>query len=117
MSFFDYYTLPNSFKAQDIEKEETIPEHELQIGVLDRAIRDFKGKSILHEGNKLYRARNIKLSQKDAFDWFNSKETHEYSFLGICRSLEIEPERIKKLFLNEKPVSRWSTQGRKASKY
>jgi len=112
MSFLDYYTLPNSFKAQDVAKR-TLPEHELQIGVLDRAIRDFKDSEISTQ------KRNTKLAQEDAElkSWFNSNKTHEYSFLDICRSLGIEPERIKKLFLNDKPVSRWSTQGRKASKY
>lgn len=89
-----------------------LPEHDLQIAVLDRAIRDYKG-SAIYTGARHYQARNIKLAMRDAQEWFVSQETDYYSFLGICDCLDIEPKLIIKKFLtNTKDISRWSTKKR-----
>ena len=59
-----------------------ISEQRLQAAVLIRAINDLSD--------------NIQGIRRDARTWFRSKNTHPFSFLGICESCGIDHRKILK---------------------
>lgn len=75
-------------QAAYIEPQEASPEKQLLYAVLSRAIRDYIG--------------DEKLPKRCASHWlFFSKKTDEFSFIWICRELDLGVKEIRNLILQK----------------
>lgn len=84
-------------REDDIERS---PEQELQLGILMQSISDYfypeRNSSIKGVAAK-DKPKYKNIVKKEAINFFNNPDCHEFSYLGICESLNLNPNWIMKL--------------------
>ena len=69
--------------------EDMLPYRKLYVAVLENALRDLKRPVGMHK------PANIKRCKRSAKAWFNSKQTGFNAFVGICKFLNLDPDKIR----------------------
>ncbi len=94
-------TFSQRFVPEDTSEKPSIPERNLLAEVLARACRDLLNPTQLTGRNEISESQSMK-EIREASSWFMSKSEEPFSFVWICKNLDLSSKEVRQIIFEFK---------------